>query len=219
MQPSRLMRNAPLLAIAWTVIASGCGGAVATSSPTSRGTATETAVATSSPTSGGTATETATASTSETGTYSVSCVIWAAKYDQSCTVDSDCALVADGDFCGDELTCAYSGTDPISATAVAQFEADVAKTPVGSGAVNGCNYYSGDTNPGPAPTACCQSGACAVANWDEPCHGVTPLTIVGAPDAAPNDASGSFDSAPATDAGAQDAAADGEDATGSSGSD
>jgi hypothetical protein len=60
------------------------------------------------------------------------CNIVASNYDQSCAVDTDCRTISAGDYCVAGCLC---GGSAISATALAQFNADVAKTPLGSGAV------------------------------------------------------------------------------------
>jgi hypothetical protein len=80
------------------------------------------------------------------------CTIVASKYDQSCAVDTDCRMISAGDYCMAGCLC---GGSAISATAIAQFNADVAKTPLGSGAVQNLNCNC----PGEfAP--CCRQGQC-----------------------------------------------------------
>jgi hypothetical protein len=80
------------------------------------------------------------------------CLISASSYDQSCTIDSDCRMVSSGNYCSATCLC---GGSAINAAAVAQFNEDVSKTPLGSGAfgnvVCGC----------PAEIApCCRQGVC-----------------------------------------------------------
>jgi len=80
------------------------------------------------------------------------CMIVASNYDQSCEVDTDCSTVSVGDYCVAGCLCDVSA---ISKTALAQFQADVAKTPVGSGAVQelpcSCPGQFG---------LCCRQGQC-----------------------------------------------------------
>ena len=86
-------------------------------------------------------------------TDSGTCMISASNYDQSCNVDSDCVQVSAGDYCS-TATC-HCGGSAINVRALAQFKADVSKTPLGSGAVMGaicgCPCESG---------AVCRSGTC-----------------------------------------------------------
>jgi hypothetical protein len=80
------------------------------------------------------------------------CVISASSYNQSCTVDSDCRMVSSGNYCSPTCLC---GGSAINASAVAQYNEDVSKTPLGSGAfgnvVCGCPAES---------AACCRHGLC-----------------------------------------------------------
>jgi hypothetical protein len=80
------------------------------------------------------------------------CVISASSYNQSCTVDSDCRLVSAGNYCSATCLC---GGSAINAASVAQFNEDVSKTPLGSGAfgqvICGC--------PDEVPP-CCRQGVC-----------------------------------------------------------
>jgi|HubBroStandDraft_4_1064222.scaffolds.fasta_scaffold308429_1 hypothetical protein len=104
----------------------------------------------------------------EADTGASGCFISASNYDQSCSVDSDCIGFIDGfetslgpgglpvqsaNYCQAICIC---GGDAINKNAVAQYEADVAKTPLGSGALQplcaGCPF---STPP------CCQGGQCA----------------------------------------------------------
>jgi hypothetical protein len=81
-----------------------------------------------------------------------SCIILASNYDQSCTVDSDCKDVTAGDYCSTLCPC---GGSSINVGAVAQFNQDVSRTPLGSGAIawDACPCL---TAGGP----CCRQGTC-----------------------------------------------------------
>jgi hypothetical protein len=80
------------------------------------------------------------------------CVISASSYNQSCTIDSDCRMVSSGNYCSASCLC---GGSAINAAAVAQFDEDVAKTPLGSGALGHL------VCPCPAePVPCCRQGVC-----------------------------------------------------------
>jgi hypothetical protein len=104
-----------------------------------------------------------------------SCFIETADYSQACMTNADCVSyvpltsavtpngihyasipVFSGDYC--ESRCACSGSEMIGKAAVAQFVADVSKTPLGSGdipfAVCSCPV------PVPFPTVVCQDGYC-----------------------------------------------------------
>ena len=87
-----------------------------------------------------------------------SCTILESNYDQSCAADTDCVGVSFGNYC---LTnqC-FCGGGAINSRSVAQFNADVAKTPVGSGAIRGVAC--------PCPAVfgpCCRSGICTGSCW------------------------------------------------------
>jgi hypothetical protein len=78
-------------------------------------------------------------------------LIQASNYDQSCTTDTDCVAVAEGNFC-------YPGAGncpnaAISKSANAQYQADTAKTRAAS-----C-YAPGNCGTGPGP--CCLGGTCS----------------------------------------------------------
>jgi hypothetical protein len=84
------------------------------------------------------------------------CMISASNYDQSCMVDTDCAEVASGDYCSvSGGICPNCGGTAINVGALAQFNADVSKTPIGSGALGdvscGCRFVNGP---------CCRHGVC-----------------------------------------------------------
>jgi hypothetical protein len=107
-----------------------------------------------------------------------SCVIQTSHYEQSCVVDTDCVtevdypyaglgpgplVVQSGDYCGSLCLCQG---DVIARSSVAQYVADVRRTPVGAGAVSPqiCNcsrfYYP-----------CCLSGRCVGACYAEELDG------------------------------------------------
>jgi hypothetical protein len=82
------------------------------------------------------------------------CFVSASNYDQSCTIDSDCQMVSSGNYCTAMCSC---GGSAINAAAGAQFNDDVSKTPLGSGALGfvDCNC------PLEIPP-CCLHGVCEV---------------------------------------------------------
>ncbi len=88
------------------------------------------------------------------------CVISAANYDESCSVDLDCVRVTAsapvdfGNYCQPLCRC---GQDVISRSSAAKFASDVAQTPLGSGAIapGGCSCGGGGSGP------CCLQGRCA----------------------------------------------------------
>jgi hypothetical protein len=86
------------------------------------------------------------------------CTFVASSYGQSCATNTDCVAVRLGDYC-DPTRCYCDETlGAINATALAQFSADVAKTPIGSDAVSPQGMCSclGYSDPG----ACCVGGVC-----------------------------------------------------------
>jgi hypothetical protein len=85
--------------------------------------------------------------------YSGPCTISASNYDQACNVDSDCAEVSSGDYCS--ATICRCGGSVVNVGALAQFNADVSKTPLGSGALMGATC--GCAVPG---GPCCRQGMC-----------------------------------------------------------
>jgi sulfatase modifying factor 1 len=90
-----------------------------------------------------------------------SCTILASDYDQSCTSDSDCVGVTAGNFCGSNPTCNCGGfTDAISVNALAQFNADVAKTPSGPQVTCPCPMPA--EPPGTTSAVCCKNSTCGV---------------------------------------------------------
>lgn len=95
-----------------------------------------------------------TTSSSATSTGTGACNILASNYDKSCTTDSDCVEVSAGTFCVPACQC---GGATINGGALPQFNADVAKTPLGSGALGritcGCTVSVGP---------CCRQGTCQI---------------------------------------------------------
>ncbi len=83
------------------------------------------------------------------------CVISASDFDQSCTEDSDCVEVTSADYCSPRCLC---GGDTISQKALAQFNAAVDKTPLGSGAIGPMPECPCAPLPGP----CCRHGTCTM---------------------------------------------------------
>jgi hypothetical protein len=99
--------------------------------------------------------------------------IAASKYDQTCSDDSDCTQVGVGNACQVcDLSCQQT-VDAINRDAMAQYAADIAKTPAGA-AVCGCPAL-------PPPVACCLAGRCHAGNACAP-----PDSSAGSP---PDDAS------------------------------
>jgi hypothetical protein len=96
----------------------------------------------------------------ETPLDSGDCLILASSYDQSCSVDSDCVTVAGttlvgfGDYCQSHCLC---GGSAINKNSAARYATDVAKTPLGSGAISGAGVCP--CPPIPA-MGCCQGGRC-----------------------------------------------------------
>ena len=87
--------------------------------------------------------------------YSGICTFSADAFDQSCTTDTDCVGVAPSYYCS-PARCGCS-VITISRSALPKFEAAVAATPLGSGAVEGvdcgCGASLGDG-------MCCVNGTC-----------------------------------------------------------
>jgi hypothetical protein len=109
------------------------------------------------------------------------CLILASSYDQSCSADSDCVTVAGtravgfGDYCQSHCLC---GGSAINKNSAARFATDVAKTPLGSGAIS-----EGVCPPCELPTmGCCQGGRC-VAFCSTACSASSPCpaTTTGCP--------------------------------------
>jgi formylglycine-generating enzyme required for sulfatase activity len=90
-----------------------------------------------------------------------SCMISVSNYDQSCNVDSDCVGVTPGNYCGSNPTCNCGGfTDAINASALGQFNADLAKTP--SGPQVTCPCPMSVEPPGTISIVCCKNSTCGV---------------------------------------------------------
>jgi hypothetical protein len=100
-------------------------------------------------------------STATSASGSAACEISASSYDQSCTADTDCVMVSAGDYC--TSTACLCGGSAISRSALAQFNANVAKTPVASGAVEGADCGCPEAF-GP----CCRQGKCVLPPNDPP---------------------------------------------------
>jgi hypothetical protein len=84
--------------------------------------------------------------------YSGPCMISASSYDQSCAVDTDCTIVTSTNYCTTNCLC---GGSAINVGALAKFNGDVSKTPLGSGALGGAAC------PCAAPFGpCCRGGQC-----------------------------------------------------------
>ena len=105
----------------------------------------------------------------------VECVIAAQSYDRSCVVDADCAGVNAGNYCGPPATCPCGPpSTAINVRALAQFNADVAKTPAAISGNCACLKApslndAGSIQPGP----CCSNGACQVGGCTETCVATT----------------------------------------------
>jgi hypothetical protein len=97
--------------------------------------------------------------------YPASCFIDRASYDQSCASDSDCIAqvtlpnmeslrVQYGNFCQNQGVC-FCGGGAVGRMSVAQYIADVSKTPIGSGElpIIACSCAT-------SPPTTCQNGTC-----------------------------------------------------------
>jgi hypothetical protein len=82
--------------------------------------------------------------------------IQASSYDQSCKTDSDCVTVNVGNACAECVFACAENVGAINAGAMAQYNADVAKTPAG---VASCNCPSEGI-----VVSCCRSGQCHADN-------------------------------------------------------
>jgi hypothetical protein len=107
-------------------------------------------------------------STSDVGeeNASASCLIDTSRYEQSCSIDSDCITevpvrdtmfpVQSGNYCESMCLC---GSGVISAAGEMQYLADLSQTPLGSGAVSPafclCSFA--------LPIGLCVNGTCTVA--------------------------------------------------------
>jgi hypothetical protein len=83
-------------------------------------------------------------------------LIQASDYDQSCTVDTDCRLIAEGNAC---VPCAFNCpfSAAINAGALTKYNSDTANTPATAGEFNGQTCASGC---GAAFGPCCVGGKC-----------------------------------------------------------
>jgi hypothetical protein len=79
------------------------------------------------------------------------CTISASSYDRSCTVDTDCQEVTSTDYCTANCLC---GGSAINIGAVAAFNEDIGKTPLGSGTLSGACPCPSSFGP------CCRGGTC-----------------------------------------------------------
>jgi hypothetical protein len=153
---ARLLRAEMLLAVALGAAgATACGGghyegaeAGAAGSNTGGGTSG------SFFSSGSAASGSSSGSVASGNSTSDGCVISASSYTQSCNVDTDCQEVTSRNYCVAGCLC---GGSAINVGALAQFNEDVSKTPLGSGALGGFAC------PCPASLGpCCRAGQCAM---------------------------------------------------------
>jgi hypothetical protein len=180
---------------AWVLLngglAVGCGGSTTGqgSAPGGDSSSTSTATSTVNASTSMVATSTTTLTVVTSNTTTTPCEISASNYDQSCNVDSDCTLVASGDYCSTGCFCPLS---TISVGALSQFNADVSQTPIGSGTLPGetCNCPE-------EFVPCCRGGTCQTGSacMSEPDSGLldagnNPLdyTALCVGDAGPSDA-------------------------------
>ena len=89
----------------------------------------------------------------DAGSDAGACLFLASNYDQSCSVDSDCALVVSTDYCGDQVC--QCPDSPISLAGRDKFNADIANTPLGSGMLQ----WPVCACEAPLPV-CCSGGSC-----------------------------------------------------------
>jgi hypothetical protein len=83
-------------------------------------------------------------------------IIQASSYDQSCTVDTDCRLIGEGNACTPcAFNCPFNGA--INAGALAQYTSDVANTPAVAASFNGQTCFAGCPS---ASNPCCVAGKC-----------------------------------------------------------
>jgi hypothetical protein len=83
------------------------------------------------------------------------CMILAADYDQSCRIDSDCILIAQGNYCAPGCLCREA---VINYGALPRFYSDVSKTSIAADAMS-----AGDGGGCPClvPSGpCCRAGIC-----------------------------------------------------------
>lgn len=91
------------------------------------------------------------------GNANAACIISASSYYGYCALDLDCVQVTPGDYCGNDGACLCESA-AINASALAEFNADVSWTPIGSGAVHPqrCSCALQPSAP------CCRSGMCTM---------------------------------------------------------
>jgi hypothetical protein len=83
------------------------------------------------------------------------CMILETNYDQTCEVDGDCSEISAGDYCSARCDC--PGGAAINVHDLARYDADIANTPFGSGAIPAANCLCvGSAGP------CCRSGTCTM---------------------------------------------------------
>ena len=135
---------------AWSFLSWSCGGNVVGNS---QGDASSGGAAGGGTTVDGSIVAPGVDGSSDASAYSGRCMISASSYDQSCAVDTDCTSVTSTNYCSVNCLC---GGSAINLGAQAQFNEDVSKTPLGSGALGpaGCPCFS---SPGP----CCRNGQCS----------------------------------------------------------
>jgi hypothetical protein len=135
----RCRRPSLPLSLAWVYLASACSGA-----------ATETMDASSGQECGPVATDGAVNPSGDGG----ACMILASNYDQSCRVDSDCILIAQGNYCTPGCLCREG---VVNYGALPRFVADVSKAPIAADAMS-----AGDAGcPCLVPSGpCCRAGMC-----------------------------------------------------------
>jgi hypothetical protein len=128
-------------------------------------------------------------------------LIQASDYDQSCTVDTDCRYIAEGNACTPcAFDCSYAAA--INVSALTQYYSDVANTPAVAPEFNGRTCASG------CPSAlgpCCVGGKCQTSPTSQ-----CPAASADAGDAAADTGADAADAS--TDAGPDVAADAGPDA-------
>jgi hypothetical protein len=112
-------------------------------------------------------------------------LIQASNYDQSCTADTDCRLIATGNACVPcAFNCPFGGA--INVSALAKYNSDIANTPAVASGFNGQTCASGC---GAAFGPCCVGGKCQTSTTDQ-CPGPVDAGQDAAGDAGPADANG-----------------------------
>jgi hypothetical protein len=91
-------------------------------------------------------------------------LIKASNYDQSCTVDTDCRVIAEGNAC---TPCAFDctfGGGAVNASALMKYKADIANTPATA------SQFDGQVCGGGCPAAfgaCCVAGKCQTSTTNQ----------------------------------------------------